>query len=176
MLIDDLRHAAERRLAEIEAEAVHLRALVVLYGGGDRAIRADAQPSLKPSRPQRIRVPTDAMPFLRFMAERHGDVHMDEMEAFARERGIEFDRNRLRQHMHNWKNRDLVSNPAQSVFRLTLLGADTLLSVSGDQDHEDAERDDAPKRNEAPNGQARGASEAGEDQDASTSASLWSQS
>jgi hypothetical protein len=177
MVSNEFRLAVERRLAEIEAEAVHLRALVILYGGGVSAARVDETASSRPARTPRAKMPADALPFFRFLAERRDEVHMDEMEAFARERGIEFDRARVRQHMHNWKNRDLITNPAQSVFKLTPLGLDAVLAdAESEPDSEDAERGDAPKPNEAPNGVARGASDAGEERDAPPSPSLWSHS
>src|SRR4051812_38471536 len=115
MITDDIRRAAERRLAELEAEAIHLRALVRLYGGSDSAARA-IEPATatiaRANRGARIIAP-EWQPLGRFMASRRGDVHLDDLEACAKRLDMPFNRDRIRQQMHNWKNGKLVITPAQ---------------------------------------------------------------
>src|SRR4051794_9234808 len=86
MITDDIRRAAERRLAELEAEAIHLRALVRLYGGSDSAARA-IEPATatiaRANRGARIIAP-EWQPLGRFMASRRGDVYLDDLEACAK--------------------------------------------------------------------------------------------
>lgn len=116
--INHILSAAQTRLAELESEAEHLRALVRLYGGGSpaRAIKADVEPKA------RMRSPSSAwMPLGVFLASR-SEAHLDELAAFSEDKALGFDRTQIRNQMHNWKRRGFVDSPRQSVFVITRVG------------------------------------------------------
>lgn len=135
---------------------MHLRALVNLYSGSVSAPRADEPPASATSRIARgaRAITADWMPLGRMMAERRGDVHLDELEKFAKRMGMPFERGRIRQQMHNWKNGKLVVSPAQSVFRLTEAG----IAVVDEDDGADS-KGIAPRNTEPPDDDASGGSD-----------------
>jgi len=157
MSIEDLRRAVERRLTEIEDEASHLRALLVLYGGTANAhqqTNVSAESAVPRTKRTTRSIPEEARTLYSFAAGRRGDVTLNELVKFADENSLPFDRGRIRQTMHNWKARGLFENPAQGVFRVTAAGLAEIENDDGASSPEPApspeiESSDEPNAREA---------------------------
>ena len=142
---------AQKRLAELEGEAEHLRALVRLYSGS--AQEQNAKPASDASDAKgRSRGVSPAWKPLGAYLVKSGELHLNQLEAFSVQNDLGFTRVQIRNQMHNWKRSGFVESPRQSVFAVTPAGiaemADSVPTNSNGADHQPAPSPDVENRDE----------------------------
>lgn len=139
--IDSLLTVAQKRLAELEGEAEHLRALIRLYAGSAQGQNAKQAPAASDAKGRNRGVSPAWKPLGAHLAS-HGELHLNDLEAFAVQNGLNYTRVQIRNQMHNWKRSGFIESPQQSVFAVTHAGvaemSDDAPSNSNGADHEPA--------------------------------------
>ena len=119
--IEHLLTVARKRLAELEGEAEHLRALIDLYTGSAQGQNAKPAGAARVAKGRSRGVSTAWKP-LGVHLVKGSELHLDDLAAFAVQNGLPFTRAQIRNQMHNWKRRGFVESPRQSVFTVTPAG------------------------------------------------------
>ena len=113
--------ALRPRLRDIRAEAAHIVSLLTLYGvpvdeGQDEPQQTKRQPSTV-ARSRKGQVSDQWRPLYDMMLAHGDDMSVDSLVAFSERESLGFERQRIRDQMHNWKRQGLVVSSAPSVFR-----------------------------------------------------------